>query len=271
MPPAIPNVGSLSWPGGRCRGPLLLAAVVSAALFLVTVPAPDALATPGLPLQARAASFPLLAGIPWMLAAGWMGPAQASLAAFLGGWIHAGWNTHSLLTPVSAGLQAALAAWLLRRDYPDALGRAARQPLVAAIVSGAAFGGLRCLELYFYSGGGLYDGLAYVSGLVRPTFQAALLQALVAGIGAEIARTMTPARWNSTGQAGARSAPALAGRSHGLGVRRCGCDRLRIPARRQLAPGGVGGTGPGRSGDGVRPPESAAAASRSSSRAVGPC
>ena len=180
------------WP---LPGLLLLAAPLSAALFLVTVPAPDALATPGLPLQARAASFPLLAGIPWMLAAGWMGPAQASLVAVVGGWIHAGWNTHSLLTPVSAGLQAALAAWLLRRDYPDALGRAARQPLVAAVVSGAAFGGLRCVELYLYSGGGLYDGLAYVSGLLRPTFEAALLQALVAGIGAEIARTMTPARW----------------------------------------------------------------------------
>jgi PAS domain S-box-containing protein len=67
--------------------------------------------------------------------------------------------------------------------------------MVAALVSGAAFAALRCVELYLYSGGGLYDGLAYVSGLVRPTFQAALAQAVVAGIGAEIARTIAPARW----------------------------------------------------------------------------
>jgi signal transduction histidine kinase/HAMP domain-containing protein len=174
---------------------LWILAPLSALILIVTVPAPDALATPGLPLQARGASFPLFAGVPWMLAAGWLGGAQAILAAALGGFVRAGWNTHSLLTPVSAGLQALLAAWLLRRDYPDALGRAARQPIVAAMVSGVAFGALRCLELYLYSGGGLYDGLEYVSGLVRPTFQAALLEALVAGIVAEIARTVAPARW----------------------------------------------------------------------------
>lgn len=180
------------WP---LPGALWIAAPLSVLVLVVTVPAPDALATPGLPLQARGASFPLLAGLPWMLAAGWIGGAQASLVAALGGFVRGGWNTHSLLTPLSTGLQALLAAWLLRRDYPDALGRAARQPIVAAMVSGVAFGALRCLELYLYSGGGLFDGFEYVSGLVRPTFQAALLEALVAGIGAEIARTVAPARW----------------------------------------------------------------------------
>ena len=180
------------WP---LPGVLWILAPLSALILMVTVPAPDALATPGLPLQARGASFPLFAGVPWMLAAGWLGGAQAVLAAALGGFVRAGWNTHSLLTPISAGLQALLAAWLLRRDYPDALGRAARQPIVAALASGVAYGAMRCLELYLYSGGGLYDGLEYVFGLVRPTFQAALLEALVAGIVAEIARTVAPARW----------------------------------------------------------------------------
>ena len=182
----------LGWP---LPGALLIAAPIVSLLFVVTIPAPGALATPGLPLQARGASFPLLAGVPWILAAGWLGGPAAALVSALGGIARAGWITHSLLTPVSAGAQAALTAWLLRRDYPDALGRAARQPLFAALASGLIFGGLRCLELYLYSGGGLYDGLEYVSGLVRPTLQAAFLESLVAGLAGEVARTLGPARW----------------------------------------------------------------------------
>ncbi|HET7011405.1 MAG TPA: ATP-binding protein [Anaerolineales bacterium] len=176
--------------------PILFLAGVGASLFLiVTIPAPGALATPGLPLQARGASFPLLGSIPWMLAAGWLGAPMASLVAAIGGLARAGWITHSLLTPVSAGLQAALAAWLLRRDYPDAIGRAARQPLLAVLASGLVFGAMRCLELYLYSGGGLYDGLEYVAGLARPTMQAALIEAAIAGLAAEVVRTLAPARW----------------------------------------------------------------------------
>lgn len=125
----------VGWP---MPGSLIVAGVVIQTLLVVYLPAPGGLSTPGLPLEPSGQASPILGMVPLMLAAGWLGIAPAAVVGLASGLVLGGWYTHSLLTPLSLALTGALGAWVLRRPYQDLLGTAARRPLVASILAGAA-------------------------------------------------------------------------------------------------------------------------------------
>ncbi|MCK5635666.1 MAG: HAMP domain-containing protein, partial [Anaerolineales bacterium] len=91
------------------------------------------------------------------------------------------WETHSILTPLHMALVAALVSWLLRQNYREWLGRAGRNPLIAALIGGLALGTLGSVEHYIYSGGSFYDALDFAFSLLQPTYLAALIETGLAG------------------------------------------------------------------------------------------
>jgi len=78
-------------------------------------------------------------------------------------------------------LVAALVSWLLRQNYREWLGRAGRNPLIAALIGGLALGTLASVEHYIYSGGSFYDALDFTFSLLQPTYLAALIETGIAG------------------------------------------------------------------------------------------
>ena len=194
----------LGWP---MPGALALAGIATQAVLVVILPARGGLATPGLPLQPVGQAAFLLGSIPLVLAAGWLGVAAAAAVGLISGVVRGGWYAHSLLTPFSLGLAAAAVAWTLRRPYGDAVGAAARRPLLAALAGGLVYALARCLELFVYSGGSALDGLEYVVAQGGTVFQAALFESLIAGLAGEVALFLAPARW--TRPARLTSAPYL--------------------------------------------------------------
>lgn len=183
---------ALGWP---LPGALLLAGLAAQAVLVVYFPAPGGLTTPGLPLQPTAQAAQLIGMIPLVIAAGWLGVAPAAVVGLAAGLVVGGWYTHSLLTPLDLALSAALIAWVLQRPYRDAIGSAARRPVVAALVGGLVYGLARLLELFIYSTGSPLDGAEYVVAQGGVVLQAALLEAILAGLAAEVALFMAPARW----------------------------------------------------------------------------
>ncbi|HSR48236.1 MAG TPA: ATP-binding protein [Anaerolineales bacterium] len=182
----------LGWP---LPGSLILAGAAAQAAFVLYLPAPGGLSNPGLPLEPSGQAGPLFGLIPLILAAGWLGSAPAAVVGLVAGFIVGGWYTHSLLTPASLTLTAMLAAWTLRRPYRDILGSAARRPIVATLLAGLALAGLRGLELFVYSGGPILDGVEYVLAQSQTILQAAMIQALLAGLVGEGVLFLFPARW----------------------------------------------------------------------------
>ncbi len=168
------------------RAILLAALVVSAplvsGLFWIRIPTAGSLVVPGLPSGPIGPVIALLGALPWLLAAGLLGTWEAMLVGIIAGLARGGWQTHSLLTPLHIAVQAGLVSWLLRRDYSDWVGRAARNPLVAGLVGGATFGLLRSLEHFVYSGQGTFDGLDFSLALLGPTLLASISEAGIAGL-----------------------------------------------------------------------------------------
>jgi signal transduction histidine kinase len=174
---------------------LILSAPLAQLFLVVVLPAPGGVAAAGLPQLSSAEAIPLIAAIPQILAAGWLGLAPAAVVGLAAGLVLGGVYTHGILTPLSMGVAAAVVAWSLRRPYDDPIGSAARRPLVAAIGGGLVFAALRCFELFCYSGGSAIAGLEYVIAQFGSVTEAAFLAAVVSGIAGEAALFLAPGRW----------------------------------------------------------------------------
>jgi PAS domain S-box-containing protein len=137
----------------------------------------------------------VLGALPWMLAAGWLGIWEAMLVGLAGGVAQAVWQTGSAVTPFLMAFQAGVVAWMLRRNYRDIAGRAARHPLVSGLIGGALYGLLRSLERFFYTGGTQLHALDYSLSLLGATLLAAVLESGTAGLICEGVRIAWPSGW----------------------------------------------------------------------------
>jgi len=171
---------------------LLVSVPIAAALLAVQFPAESGLAAPGRPVAPMGASFPLFGAVPWVLAAGLLGEPFAIAVAFLGGVAQAGWMTQRLLTPFSIAAEAALFAWLIRRNYADWPGRLVARPLPSALAVGLLFGVMHSFENFAYSSGDFFAALDYSLSLLGPTMIASVLEMAIAGVIAESIRTLVP-------------------------------------------------------------------------------
>ena len=163
---------------------LILAPVVGGILWL-QIPAESSLVVPGLPSGSGGPIIAVLGALPWMLAAGFLGTWEAMAVGFIAGLMRGGFQTNSLLTPLHMTLQAGLVAWLLRREYKEWLGNAARSPFFSGLVGGTIYGLLRSIENFTYSGGNSFDGLDFTLALFTPTLLASIIESGIAGAIAE--------------------------------------------------------------------------------------
>jgi len=175
---------------------LAVSAPLAAGLLWIRIPTSISLVIPGLPSESVGPVIAVLGALPWMLAGGLLGTWEAMLVGLIAGLTRGGLQTHSLLTPLNYALQAGLVSWLLRRDYSEWLGRAARAPIFAGFVGGTTYGLLRSLEHFAYSGQGPFDGLDYALALLGPTLLASISEAGIAGLIAEGVRWRWRKLWS---------------------------------------------------------------------------
>ncbi len=174
---------------------LILLAPIASQTILIRLPLHGPLVTPGVTLEPKGPAFSLFGALPWMLAAGLLGQWQAALVALAGGLARGGWETFRIFTPLHVVLQAALVAWLIRRDYAEWPGQAARNPLVSGLIGGLFLGLMQIVEQYVYSGGSLYDGLDYAFSFLGPTLLAAVIESIFSGAICEIVRSSEVETW----------------------------------------------------------------------------
>jgi signal transduction histidine kinase/HAMP domain-containing protein len=164
---------------------LIIAAPIAAELFLIQLSGSDAMVSPLQPLQPMGPAFSLLAALPWVLAAGLLGSTEAVLVGFVAGLARGGWQTQQVLTPFRVALQAALFAWLIRRDYKEWLGRLARSPLFAATATATLMGAVGIVEVYANSAASTFDALNFAFSQASPMLMASMAEGLIAGLIAE--------------------------------------------------------------------------------------
>ena len=98
----------------------------------IRLPAGAALPMPGMPADPLPPALLPLSAIPWMIAAGPLGPLAAAALGALAGLLRGAWDTHSLFSIPDLAFLAALFSVSIRQRYRTGMYAWLRQPLIAA-------------------------------------------------------------------------------------------------------------------------------------------
>ncbi|WP_299024608.1 ATP-binding protein [uncultured Thermanaerothrix sp.] len=164
---------------------------------------------PYLPGESPLPLFLPLAAIPWVAAAGWLGPFWAAWIALESGLFIGIWVTHDLFTPLLISGLGLLYGFAVTQAYRGRFWAWLRLPWVAALVTGVVYAPILVLGAFFAAPGGLATRLdfafsqSWLTGLVR--YGELLLAGGVAAVMAAIPGTgwrrpsvLTPAPWETS-------------------------------------------------------------------------
>lgn len=159
------------------------------------------LPVPGVPEEPAGSTMMIFSAIPWIVAGGLLGPIAAAGLAILGGMIRGLWDTHTLFTALDLGLLAVMFAVASRQRYRTFLYRLLRQPVFSALSLTLPHAALYVLGVLFTlsESATVTERLDYALsnlGVVSLTFAGEML---VAGVAAQIIKTVFPNRWGGLG------------------------------------------------------------------------
>lgn len=176
---------------------LLLSQLLLPQLFLIRLELPGFNSSSNDFQSASVISFALFAAVPWMLVSGFFGVRHAIVFGLVGGFIFAGSESQGVITALHFALEAGLVAWILRNNFDDLLGKALRNPIIAALGGGLLMGLLRALELFsIYDGDPLY-GVNYLLGNLGEIILFSALPLLIAGFVSNVTRIRRKNEWHN--------------------------------------------------------------------------
>lgn len=175
---------------------LLLVLVPLTSLFVVLrLPAGEALPPPGKPIDPSGSALVLFAALPWVLAAGLLGPAPAAILGLFSGLLLALWGTHSPFTPLETSLLAVLISLFLRQRYRTRLFHLLRHPLAAAALVALCYPVLFFINTLFLAGGSIANRLDYAITHVGFAALAMGVPLLLAGVFAQVIAIFLSEDW----------------------------------------------------------------------------
>lgn len=174
---------------------LLLISPVASLFLGLRLPIWGALPPPGITLEPQGAVLMLFSAIPWVLAAGLLGPLPAAGLAALSGVILGVWDSHSIFTMFEMALLAVLLSFALNQRYRTPFYRALRHPALAVFLISLLVPVLVLLDTVFVNQGSLVGRLDYAISLLETRVLALWGAFLLAGLVAEIMRLTLSDVW----------------------------------------------------------------------------
>ena len=169
-------------------------------LFLaVRLPPGAALPPPGRPIDPLGPAVVFFAALPWVLAAGLLGPAPAAALAFVSGLLMALWDTHSPFTPLEFALLAVLLGTCFHQRYRTLVFRWLRHPLPASFLLALVYPLIYTVDMLFVVGGSLASRLDYALTNAASAFMGMSVELLLAGLIAELVVFALPKAWGGVG------------------------------------------------------------------------
>ncbi|HIE57299.1 MAG TPA: hypothetical protein EYP88_03585, partial [Anaerolineales bacterium] len=174
---------------------LLAGTPLTGLLLGIRLPAWNELPPPNIALEPVGSALMLLASLPWVLAAGLLGPLPAAgLAAFSGGFL-AYWDTHSVFTPLEYATLAIIFSVFVMQRYRTRSYALLRSPFFAAIVVVFLYPAIVFPGNVFITQGSLATRIDYAASLIPSMMAAAGGMVLISGMVAEIVRGVRPRIW----------------------------------------------------------------------------
>jgi len=176
-------------------GGLILLVPVTSLFVGVRLPIWNPLPLPDVVLAPKGLAVMFLSAIPWILAAGLLGPAQGAILAGFSGLFLALLNTHSIYTPFEIASLAVMFSWMTGQRYRTLFYRGLRQPILSAILLSASYTIFFWIDAIFLARGDVAGKIDYaVSGLTAAVL-AVGGPVLIAGIFLGIVKYAKPSNW----------------------------------------------------------------------------
>ena len=187
----------------RRRWWLLLALVLAVPLASTSIgirlPV-DVRPLPGVPVESGAPAIMVFAAIPWVLAAGLLGPAPAVLIGALSGLVLGVFDSHNPFTPIEiAGLALAFGA-AIRQRYRTNFFAALRHPAGAALMLVVVYIPVYVLTALFAVEGSPAVRLDYALTQTWPVMLSRGAEMLLAGLAAEALYLLRVSGWGRKGE-----------------------------------------------------------------------
>lgn len=177
---------------------MLILLMFPATFFLgVSFTVSRALPLPDLPQTGTVFTAMLFASLPWMLAAGWLGPCAAFFLAFLAGVLRLPFDSHLLAQPLLLGAMATLFAWMIRQNYRGRVYAWMRRPWFAALLLAPVYAVLYVIGTLGMTPQ-LAAGLDYAFSNVGMAVAAFALEAFLGGVLVTLVRAIFPSAWLTT-------------------------------------------------------------------------
>ena len=174
----------------------LLTLLVLTNLFLVIrLPAQEAFKFQGQTVNLGELAIPVLAAVPWVLAAGLLGVFPAAGMGLVSGLLMALLGTHNLFTVLEYGLLATFLGVAFHQRYRTWVFRALRHPIFATALFALVYPLLFLLDTTLASSGSLAARLDTALSQVGVATITVGAQLLVAGVLAEVVALVFPRLW----------------------------------------------------------------------------
>jgi PAS domain S-box-containing protein len=174
---------------------LLLAAGLLTAIFLgVRLPG-EVMPMPGMPMERQSPALMFFASLPWVLAAGMIGPLPAVGLGLVQGLMLGLFDTISPFTMLEIGLVALLFSMAVRQNYRTRLFRFLRHPLGAALLVALAYVPIIMLSALFATNDILAVRLDYAFTQTWLSMLSRGTELILAGLFAEIIFLARPDWW----------------------------------------------------------------------------
>jgi hypothetical protein len=165
--------------------------------FGLSLPVQGSLPPPLLPVEPVAPALMFFAAVPWMLAAGLLGPFSAALLGAEAGIFQALWNTHNPFAPLVIALLAVLFSAAVRQRYRTRVYAWLRQPAIAALLLAVLYPFLYLGSTILFADGGLAVRLDYALAGLAYASLAMGGQLLIGGLVAQALALASPHTWRS--------------------------------------------------------------------------
>jgi PAS domain S-box-containing protein len=176
-------------------GGLALIAIVLSNVVLWRFTAPSFQPVPNLPQEVSVPSTPLLAAVPLLLAAGWLGVGPAVLLAALSGFIQAGFESGQITQRFEVIAFALLAGAFMRQNYRGRFAALLRQPIVASPLAAVLTWPVMLPSFFFYTPFTPGDSALAALNYAWSLFLAALPPTLTAGFVSGVIVELINWRW----------------------------------------------------------------------------
>ncbi len=178
---------------GAKRSPWRLALLVGlglgvpiTALFIgIRLTSVNILPVPGIPVESGTPIIMLFSMLPWMLAAGLIGPAAAVFLAILAGIFLSLWGTHSPFTILEMAGLALVFSFLIRQRYRTRFYSMLRSPLVAAFFLSLVYAPVYMLTTFLTTPGSVAVQLDYALTQTWVIMLTRAVELITAGLFAE--------------------------------------------------------------------------------------